>query len=160
MIVIVTLTSPGADTGPFNLFSNIDLINPLVTGVAKSLLVAGYTLNSVPDTATSIIVRSTGTCTNELSLTITTPTTTTTSTTLTSTTTTSTTAIPTTTTTTTSILYTQYTLCTDVNVKYYIVGTGVGSSATIAGDCYQIAGTTYTPEGTEFFTSSGACSCP
>lgn len=70
---------------------------------------------------------------------------------------------PTTTTTTTTaapILYTQYTLCTDFNVKYYIVGTGVGSSATIAGLCYQIAGTTYTPEGTEFFTSSGSCECP
>jgi hypothetical protein len=70
---------------------------------------------------------------------------------------------PTTTTTTTTaapILYTQYTLCTDFNVKYYIVGTGVGSSATIAGLCYQIAGTTFTPQGTEFFTSSGACECP
>jgi hypothetical protein len=70
---------------------------------------------------------------------------------------------PTTTSTTTTsapILYTQYTLCTDFNVKYYIVGTGVGSSATIAGLCYQIAGTTFTPQGTQFFTSSGACECP
>lgn len=78
------------------------------------------------------------------------------------TTTTTTTPTPTTTTTTTAepILYTQYTLCTDFNVKYYIVGTGVGSTAEIAGLCYQIAGTTYTPEGTEFFTSSGPCECP
>lgn len=66
----------------------------------------------------------------------------------------------TTTTTATPILYTQYTLCTDFNVKYYIVGSGVGSSATIAGQCYQIAGTTYTPEGTEFFASDGPCECP
>jgi hypothetical protein len=57
-------------------------------------------------------------------------------------------------------LYTQYTLCTDFNVKYYIVGTGVGSSVEIAGLCYQIAGTTYTPEGTQFFGGSGPCECP
>lgn len=79
------------------------------------------------------------------------------------TTTTTTASGPTTTTTTTTaapILYTQYTLCTDFNVKYYIVGSGVGSSATIAGQCYQIAGTTFTPEGTEFFVSDGPCECP
>jgi hypothetical protein len=76
--------------------------------------------------------------------------------------TTTTTTVPPTTTTTTAapILYTQYTLCTDFNVKYYIVGTGVGSSAEIAGLCYQIAGTTFTPEGTEFFGGSGPCECP
>jgi hypothetical protein len=78
-------------------------------------------------------------------------------------TTTTTTTIPGSTTTTTTaapILYTQYTLCTDFNVKYYIVGSGVGSTATIAGQCYQIAGTTFTPQGTEFFASDGPCECP
>ena len=73
---------------------------------------------------------------------------------------TTTTSTTSTTTTAAPILYTQYTLCTDFNVKYYIVGTGVGSSAIIAELCYQIAGTTFTPEGTEFFTSSGTCECP
>lgn len=91
--------------------------------------------------------------------------TTTTTTTIPGQTTTTTTTVPgqtTTTTTTTAapILYTQYTLCTDFNVKYYIVGSGVGSTATIAGQCYQIAGTTYTPVGTEFFASDGPCECP
>jgi len=76
------------------------------------------------------------------------------------TTTTTTSGGTTTTTTAVPILYTQYTLCTDFNVKYYIAGTGVGSSAIIAELCYQIAGTTYTPEGTEFFGGSGTCECP
>ena len=70
MVVLVTLTSPGADTGPFNLFSSVDLVTPLVSGVAKSALVSGYTLSSVPDAATYIKVASTGTCTNSINLNI------------------------------------------------------------------------------------------
>ncbi len=100
MIVIVTLTNPGADTGPFNLFSSVDLVTPLATGVLKSALVAGYTLNSVPDLATYIRVTSTGTCTNSLNINITNPTTTTTTSTSTSTSTTSTSSTTTTSTTT------------------------------------------------------------
>lgn len=102
MVVLVTLTSPGADTGPFNLFSSVDLVTPLVSGVAKSALVSGYTLSSVPDAATYIKVASTGTCTNSINLNVTTPTTTTTTTLVGPTTTTTTTAIPATTTTTTT----------------------------------------------------------
>jgi hypothetical protein len=105
MVVLVTLTSPGADTGPFNLFSSVDLVTPLVSGVAKSALVSGYTLNSVPDAATYIKVLSTGTCTNSINLNITNPTSTTTSTTTSGGTTTTTTTAggsPTTTTTTSS----------------------------------------------------------
>ena len=106
MVVLVTLTSPGADTGPFNLFSSVDLVTPLVSGVAKSALVSGYTLSSVPDAATYIKVASTGTCTNSINLNITNPSSTTTTTTTSGagTTTTTTTAggSPTTTTTTTS----------------------------------------------------------
>ena len=106
MVVLVTLTSPGADTGPFNLFSSVDLVTPLVSGVAKSALVSGYTLSSVPDAATYIKVLSTGTCTNSINLNITNPTSTTTSTTTSGGTTTTTTTAggsPTTTTTTTVV---------------------------------------------------------
>lgn len=111
MVVLVTLTSPGADTGPFNLFSSVDLVTPLVSGVAKSALVSGYTLSSVPDAATYIKVASTGTCTNSINLNIITPTTTTTSTTAggPTTTTTSTSSGPTTTTTSTTRLTTTTT---------------------------------------------------
>ena len=111
MVVLLTLTSPGADTGPFNLFSSVDLVTPLVSGVAKSALVSGYTLSSVPDAATYIKVLSTGTCTNSINLNIITPTTTTTSTTAggPTTTTTSTSSGPTTTTTSTTRLTTTTT---------------------------------------------------
>jgi hypothetical protein len=111
MVVLVTLTSPGADTGPFNLFSSVDLVTPLVSGVAKSALVSGYTLSSVPDAATYIKVASTGTCTNSINLNVITPTTTTTSTTAggPTTTTTSTSSGPTTTTTSTTRLTTTTT---------------------------------------------------
>jgi hypothetical protein len=104
MVVLVTLTSPGSDTGPFNLFSSVDLVTPLVSGVAKSALVSGYTLSSVPDAATYIKVASTGTCTNSINLNITNPTSTTTSTTTSGagTTTTTTTAGGSLTTTTTT----------------------------------------------------------
>jgi len=114
MVVLVTLTSPGADTGPFNLFSSVDLVTPLVSGVAKSALVSGYTLSSVPDAATYIKVASTGTCTNSINLNIITPTTTTTTTTAggPTTTTTSTSSGPTTTTTSTTRLTTTTTSTT------------------------------------------------
>lgn len=107
MIVIVTLTSPGVDVGPFNLFSNVNLVTPLVSSISRAALIAGYTLNSVPDAATFIRVTSTGTCTNSLDINIVNPAiTTTTSTTTNGGTTTSTTTVstPTTTTTTTNPL--------------------------------------------------------
>jgi hypothetical protein len=87
---IITLTTAGADTGPFNLLSDVDsYVNPFETNVAKSSLVAGYTTNLVPDAATIVRVQSSSSlCTNFIDLTY--PVTTTT----TSTTTTTTTANP------------------------------------------------------------------
>jgi hypothetical protein len=79
---------------------------------------------------------------------------------VTTTTTTAAGGTTTTTTTATPILYTQYTLCTDFDTKYYIVGSGFGSTILIGGQCCQIAGTTNTPQGTEFFGSDGPCECP
>jgi hypothetical protein len=100
MTVLITLTLAGADTGPFNIYSNSDgYTTPLATGVAKSALLAGYSLAGVPNDATIIRVTSTGTCTNSIDMVI--ANTTTTTTTSSSTTTTTTTAPPTTTTTTT-----------------------------------------------------------
>jgi hypothetical protein len=102
MTVLITLTTAGASTGPFNLYSNVDgYAVPFETNVNKGNLVAGYTSTLVPAGATTIQVRSLGVCTNGINLTITGGTTTsTTSTTTTSTTTT--TVAPTTSTSTTS----------------------------------------------------------
>jgi hypothetical protein len=81
--VVITLTTAGADTGPFNLFSDADgFTAPFQTGVAKASLVAGYTSTVVPDGATVVRVRSTSVlCTNYVDLPIAGITTSTTSTT-------------------------------------------------------------------------------
>ena len=104
MTVLITLTVAGADSGPFNLYSNVNGYTPAFeTGVSKSALLAGYSSALVPDYTTIIRIVSTGDCTNYIDIT------------LTSTTTTTTTIVPTTTTTTTSspvIACAQYTVGT------------------------------------------------
>lgn len=97
--VLITLTTAGADTGPFNLYSDVDgYVAPFETGVSKSLLTSGYTSTLVPDTATVIRVKSDSVlCTNYIDLyLVTTTTTTSSSTSSTSTSTTSTTSTTTT----------------------------------------------------------------
>lgn len=106
MTVLITLTTAGTDTGPFNLYSNVDGYSAaFATGVSKAALVAGYPSSAVPNGTTTIRVMSTGLCTNYVDLSVITTTTTTTTT--PPTTTTTTTPPPTTTTTTTlaAILY-------------------------------------------------------
>jgi hypothetical protein len=91
MTVLITLTIAGADTGPFNLYSNVDgYVTPFESSVAKSALLAGYVSVLVPDGTTIIRVRSQGECPNYIDIVIG-GTTTTTSTSSTSTTTTTTT---------------------------------------------------------------------
>lgn len=91
MTVLITLTTAGTDTGPFDLYSNADgYVSAFETGVSKAALQAGYSSSLVPNTATIIRVKSTGVCTNYIDI----P--------LTGTTTTTTTGTPTTTTTTTT----------------------------------------------------------
>ena len=69
--VLITLTTAGLDTGPFNLYSDADAyITPFEIGVSKAALVSGYTSTVVPDAATIIRVDSTGVCTNFIDLTI------------------------------------------------------------------------------------------
>ena len=91
MTVLVTLTLAGADTGPFNLYSDADgFTTALASGISKAALQAGYSLTGVPDAATIIRTQSQGTCTNFIDMFISgTITTTTTTSSTTSTTTTS-----------------------------------------------------------------------
>ena len=100
MTVLITLTTAGTDTGPFNLYSNVDgYVSAFETGVSKAALLAGYSSALVPNGTTTIRIKSTGTCVNYIDVTVVTTTTTTSSTTSTSTssttTTTSSTAAPT-----------------------------------------------------------------
>lgn len=104
MTVLITLTFAGSDTGPFNLYSDVDGYSvAFETGVAKASLLSGYSSTVVPTGTTIIRVTSDSVCTTSVDLPISgLPTTTTTTTTATPTTTTSTTTVtPTTTTTTT-----------------------------------------------------------
>jgi uncharacterized protein (TIGR02145 family) len=101
MTVLITLTTAGTDSGPFNLYSNLDgYTSAFEVGVSKSALLAGYSSSLVPDFTTTIRVLSTGVCTNYIDILLAPlPTTTTTSSststsTSTSTTTSTTTTVP------------------------------------------------------------------
>lgn len=92
MTVLITLTIAGSDTGPFDLYSDVDgFVVPFETNVPKASLIAGYTSSLVPNGAVLIRVTSDSVCTNYIDLIIGATTTTTTST---STTTTTTTTYP------------------------------------------------------------------
>ena len=82
MKVLITLTVAGADSGPFNLYSNTDgFVSAFETGVSKASLLAGYASALVPDYTTVIRVLSTGDCTNYIDIVLDEPTTTTSTTT-------------------------------------------------------------------------------
>ena len=93
MTVLITLTTAGADSGPFDLYSNLDsYTSAFETGVSKTALLAGYSSALVPDYTTTIRIKSSGVCLNYIDVA------------LESTTTTTTTIVgPTTTTTTTDL---------------------------------------------------------
>lgn len=95
MTVLITLTSAGASAGPFNLYSDTDgYVTPFATGISRATLLGGYTSSAVPDGTTSIRILSTGTCTNNIIVSVVGTTTTTTSSSSTSSTSTTTTIAP------------------------------------------------------------------
>ena len=69
MTVFITLSTAGGNTGPFNLYSNIDgYTTAFESGVDKTSLLAGYASSLVPDYTTTVRVLSTGECTNYIDL--------------------------------------------------------------------------------------------
>ena len=96
MTVLITLTTAGADTGPFDLYSNLDgYVSAFETGVSKSSLLAGYSSALVPDGTSVIRIKSNGNCVNYIDVNVVTLTTTTsTSSSTTTTTSTTTTSTP------------------------------------------------------------------
>lgn len=65
MTVLLTLTTAGSDTGPFDLYSNLDGYTvPFETGVAKADLQSGYISGLVPDYTNVVRVKSNGICIN------------------------------------------------------------------------------------------------
>jgi len=111
MIVFLQLTTAGVDSGPFDLYSNLDgYSEPFEENVSRDSLVAGYS-TTVPDNATIVRITSKEDCISSVDITLRdvecnlegyTGEITTTSTSTSSTTTTSTSTSSTTTTTTTS----------------------------------------------------------
>jgi len=86
---LITLTTAGTGTGPFDLYSNATGYGPTFeSGVSKAALLAGYTSSFVPNVTTIIRVKSTSAgCPNYVDISVAGITTTTTSTSTTSTTT-------------------------------------------------------------------------
>jgi hypothetical protein len=90
MTVLITLTTAGLDSGPFDLYSDLDgYVSAFESGVSKASLVAGYASSLVPDYTNTIRVKSNGEfCTNYVDMIVGTTTTTTSTSTTTTTTTT------------------------------------------------------------------------
>jgi hypothetical protein len=83
MDVLLTLTVAGPDTGPFDLYSNVDgYTAAFETGVDKASLLAGYLTTFAPSGTATVRVKSTGLCDNFIDIVLTVPTTTTTTTTI------------------------------------------------------------------------------
>jgi hypothetical protein len=102
---LITLTIAGTDTGPFDLYSNIDGFTvPFENNVAKLDLEAGYVSTLIPDSTETVRVQSDNVlCSNFVDLPVPSTTTTTSTSTSTSTTTTTSTSTSTTTSTTTTV---------------------------------------------------------
>jgi hypothetical protein len=119
MIISVTITSAGSDSGPFDIYSNSTGSFVLVqSNVSKAVLFQGYTM-TVPDGTTVVRVESKGECTNYEDIIVDLITTTTTSTTTIAPTTTTTTAAPTTTTTTTAAPSSDY------RIRSYVIANNI-----------------------------------
>jgi hypothetical protein len=66
---IITLTTAGADTGPFNLYSNVDgYVSAFESNVSKAALTAGFTSYNVPIGTTQVKISSIGKCTNSTNI--------------------------------------------------------------------------------------------
>jgi hypothetical protein len=133
MTALITLTTAGADSGPFNLYSNLDgYASAFEVAVPKVDLLAGYASSLVPDFTTTIRVLSTGTCTTYIDIILEPmPTTTTTSSSSTSTTTSTSSSTSTTTSTSTSSSSTTTTTTTILVCESYTYNNTSGELQTI-----------------------------
>lgn len=69
MTVLITLTIAGTDSGPFDLYSDLDgYTSAFETGVSKTSLLAGYASALVPDFTNIIRVKSNGDCVNYIDI--------------------------------------------------------------------------------------------
>ena len=67
MTVLITLTIAGTDSGPFDLYSDINgYTSAFESGVSRASLLAGYSSALVPNFTTIVRVQSTGDCSNNI----------------------------------------------------------------------------------------------
>jgi hypothetical protein len=163
MTVLITLTLAGGDTGPYDLYSDVDgFVTPFETSIQKIDLLAGFVSSNVPDFTTVIKLVSKGKCINFIQLSVEESTTTTT--------TSSTTTLTTTTTTTTIAVldcleYTfgtfssnnqsiKYADCSNIQQLITIIGNGTYQEITVCAieDSYSI------PTETFLVSNNGLCS--
>lgn len=166
--VLITLTTAGPDTGPFDLYCVDNSGNvigpPFENNVSKAALVAGYVSILVPDSCERIRVQSDNNlCTNfiDLTLPITTTTTSTTSTTTSTTSTTSTTTLNLTTSTsstTTSTTTQQPSTTTSTTSSSTTTTSSTTTSSTTSTSTSSTTTTTTTAEPTTTLNPS-ACFC-
>lgn len=72
MTVLITLTTAGTDSGPFDLYSDINgYTSAFESGVSRASLLAGYSSALVPNFTTIVRVQSTGDCLNNIDITLT-----------------------------------------------------------------------------------------
>jgi len=65
MTIKITLTTAEADTGPFDLYSNVDaFMSSFDVDITQGQLLAGYTTSDAPDGTTIVRVQSKGNCTS------------------------------------------------------------------------------------------------
>lgn len=68
MTVLITLTTAGDNTGPFDLYSDANGFSTIITsGISRAQLLAGYEA-TVPDGTTEVLLRSAGPCNSDLYL--------------------------------------------------------------------------------------------
>ena len=59
MTGIITLTSAGLDTGPFNIYSDVDgYVAPFENLIDKAVLLAGYPVDTIPPGTQTVRVQS------------------------------------------------------------------------------------------------------
>jgi len=69
MTGVITISTIGTDSGPFNIYSDVDgYVSPFALNISRAELLTGYITNSIPDGTQQVRVVSTGTCLNSLNI--------------------------------------------------------------------------------------------
>jgi hypothetical protein len=69
MTALLSILTAGEDTGPFDIYSNVDgFISAFEANVPKASLLSGYPSANIPNVTLIILFKSKGLCTNSISV--------------------------------------------------------------------------------------------